>query len=108
MSLKTKNGFGMKPLSAKQLLLAKGRGYIYKRKYPQVVVFTRFISDIDKLERMFGGHHYKHGTGMVWVLSDRARLKHMLKELAPGQSKHFFEDIIKPYLGLGDVHDETM
>lgn len=96
----------MTTLSAKQIVLAKGRGYIYKRKYPQVVVFTRLVTDADRLERAFGGHHYRHGAGIIWVLSSRAGLRKMLSKIAPEQSAHSFESIIGPY--LGGSYDEEM
>lgn len=106
MSSKTGHGLSMVALSAKQIVLAKGRGYIYKRKYPQVVVFTRLVTDADRLERAFGGHHYKHNTGIIWVLSSREGLRNMLKKVSPERSTHFFEDIIEPY--LGENHGKEM
>jgi len=105
-SSRMENGLSMATLSAKQIVLAKGRGYIYKRKYPQVVVFTRAVLDVDRLERAFGGHHYKHGTGIIWVLSSRAGLRSMLRKIAPEQSIHSFESTIEPY--LGGNHDEKV
>lgn len=89
----------MEPISAKQILLERGRGYLYKKKYPQVIIFTRSVMDVDKLIRAFGGNQYKHNTGFIWVLSSKSKLKAMLKEIAPAQSRHHFEDVVKPHLG---------
>lgn len=89
----------MELLSAKQILIERGRGYLYKQKYPQVIIFTRSVMDIDKLIRTFGGHSYKHNTGTVWVLSSKQKLKAMLHKIAPTVSQHHFEDIIIPHLG---------
>lgn len=85
--------------TAKTILLAKGRGYLYRQRYPQVIVFSRSLTDIDKLKAEYGGNHYKHNTGYVWVLCNRADLRSMLELIEPCHSKHGFERLIEPYLG---------
>lgn len=85
----------MTNLTAKEILLSRGRGYLYKGKYPQVVVFTRAVLDVDKLEQEFGGHHYNHNTGYIWVLSNRYEQQRMLDVLGSTRSDHGFEDIVR-------------
>jgi hypothetical protein len=89
----------MEPTSAKQILLERGHGYLYKKKYPQVIVFTRSVVDIDKLERAFGGNHHKHNSGIIWILCNKQKLRAMLQKIAPTRSHHEFEAVIEPYLG---------
>lgn len=89
----------MEQPSAKQILITHGRGYLYKQKYPQVVVFTKSVMDVDKLMRTYGGNCYKHRSGMIWMVSSKKRLREMLKMIAPTRSAHNFEDVICPFLG---------
>lgn len=89
----------MTQLSAKQLVLERGRGYLYKGKYPQLVIFTRSKTDIDRLIRTYGGNSYKHNSGMIWMLSRRQGLKQLLLSIAGTPSKHGFEKLFKGHLG---------
>lgn len=81
-----------------QIVCAKARGYLYHGKYPQVCVFTKYISELDHLVTAFGGHYYKHLAGYIWVLSRRSEIATMMTKVKPWlPSCHGFENI------LGDV-----
>lgn len=81
-------------MNAREILLQRGRGYLYKGRYPQIVVFTRAVLDVDKLESCYGGHHYRHKSGFIWLLSDRKSLRACLESLEGVKSRHGFEDIL--------------
>jgi hypothetical protein len=68
---------------ATEIVLAHGRAYLYRAKYPQLVVFTRYVSELDLLVRTFGGHTYKHLAGYVWQLSAKAGLAALLEKVKP-------------------------
>lgn len=84
--------------TAKQILLERGRGYLNRGKYPQIVVFTKSLTEIDKLEAVYGGNHYKHNTGYIWVVSRRENINNILWLLSPNVSANGFEDVVGPYL----------
>jgi hypothetical protein len=84
----------MKP-TAEAIVCDRGRGYLYKGKYPQVVVFTTNELETDKLMSAFGGHAYPHGTGFTWVLSKRSELKTLMVKVKPFlPSRNGFESIL--------------
>lgn len=89
----------MTQLNARQLVLQRGRGYLYRGKYPQIVIFTRSKMDIDRLVRTYGGNSYKHNAGMVWILSRRDSIKLLLNHIAGTPSKHGFEELFRGHLG---------
>ena len=96
----------MSNLTAADIVLERGRGYLYRGKYPQVVVFTRSLTDLDKLKQAFGGHSHEHKRGHVWIISHRDELRSMLEALEPRKSNHEFEDVIGDALcGQKSVHD---
>ena len=84
----------MKYSTAVDIVLKKGRGYLYKKKYPQVVVYTRDVGELDKLKQAFGGHSHGHKNGFVWIVSHRGQLSAMLAQLEGRKSQHDFEEII--------------
>jgi len=57
------------------------RSYIYKGKYPQIVVYTHYTSETDILLREFGGHIYNHRSGFVWILSKQALVAALYSKL---------------------------
>ena len=84
----------MKPI-AEEIVRDRGRGYLYRGKYPQVVVFTTNELETDKLMSAFGGHAYQHGTGFTWVLSKRSELDTLMTKIKPYlPSKYGFESIL--------------
>jgi len=91
--------------TAQHILLSRGRGYLYKQRYPQVVVFSKSLTDIDKLKAAYGGNHYKHNTGYVWMLTSKRELRLLLQTISPCRSSHGFEDVIESYLGGQDGKD---
>lgn len=87
--------------TAEDLVLEKGRGYLYRSRYPQVVVFTNSGTELDKLVQAFGGNTYRHGTGHVWILSKKKDILVMIDKIKPFlPSRNHFEDIF-------DVQRET-
>lgn len=64
-----------------EILLTKARTYAYRGKYLQVIVFSKYLTEIDLLERTFGGHHYVHGTGFNWLLSKREDLVRIVSQV---------------------------
>ena len=85
--------------TAQQIVLERGRGYLYKGKYPQVTIFTKSLVDIYKLKTTYGGNYYKHNTGFVWMITNRYQLRLLLKAISPCRSSHGFEDVVGPYMG---------
>lgn len=85
---------GDRMVTAIDIVLEKGRGYMYKSRYPQVVVFSTSGAEIDKLIQAFGGHSYKHGTGRVWIVSRRAQLSALAEKMRPYQSRHGLESVL--------------
>jgi len=82
--------------TAIEIVIAKARGYLYRGKYPQLIIFTKDVIEIDKLLREFGGNTYRHGTGHVWVLSHRVQLKVLMEKIRPHlPSKHGLESILR-------------
>lgn len=82
-----------------EILCEKARAYVYRGKYPQVVVFTKFVTEYNLLISEFGGGRYRHGTGFVWILSKRSKLRELLEKVKPYlPSKHGFEKVLIEYL----------
>ena len=65
----------------KELLLARGRSYAYRGRYLQIQVFSKYLPEMHALQKAYGGHYYKHGTGFVWVEANRQRLIQIVDEL---------------------------
>jgi len=82
-------------MEAKRILIERGRGYLYKGRYPQLTVFTPRVEEATCLKQAFGGNYYRHGNGVVWVLSRRDALDAVLSAIAPEQSVSGFENIIR-------------
>jgi len=80
--------------NACRIVQERGRAYLYKGKYPQLVVFTKSMVEVDKLIQEFGGHYYKHCTGLVWQLSRRVALAALLEKMKPYPSRYGFESIL--------------
>ena len=59
----------------------RGRVYSTKKGYASLVVFTKELMTLDLLERSFGGAHYVHRSGYIWVLSNRGLLKTLVADL---------------------------
>jgi hypothetical protein len=86
----------MRP-TAETIVRDRGRGYLYKGKYPQIVIFTTNELETDKLMNAFGGHAYQHGTGFTWVLSKRSELEALMVKIKPFlPSKNGFESVLLP------------
>lgn len=82
-----------------EIVCEKARAYVYRNKYPQVVVFTKYITEFDLLMREFKGGRYRHGTGYVWVLAKRGDLYEFLEKMKPYlPSKHGFETVLTKHL----------
>jgi hypothetical protein len=95
-------------MTATGIVIARARGYLYKGKYPQVVVFATDGLELDKLIRAFGGHSYPHGSGFTWVLSKRTELTEFVKQIKPWlPSCHGFENILLPAATIPVVTDGT-
>lgn len=85
----------MVKMTATGIAITKARGYLYRGKYPQVVVFTTEGLEADKLRNEFGGHIYQHGTGFTWVLSKKSELAEFEAKVKPWlPSCHGFESVI--------------
>jgi len=81
--------------SALDILLERGRGYLYRGKYPQIVVFTKSVAVADKLKAEFGGHVYRHSKGYVWMISNRRELAALKTKLGDNtKSCWHFENIL--------------
>ena len=75
----------------------KARGYLTKGKYPRIHVFSRSVTELDRLVREFEGNYYRHGTGHIWVFSGEKAIKDLIIKLdAKGflPSVHSFEDVV--------------
>lgn len=64
-----------------EILLTCGRCYAYRGRYLQVQVFTKYLTEVNHLEKRFGGKHYKHLSGFVWQISSRQKLVQLIDEL---------------------------
>lgn len=86
--------------AAEDILLLKGRTFTYRGKYLQIQVFTKYLTEVSHLEKRWGGHHYKHGTGFVWLIAKREMLLKIVDDLRDGfPSENGFEvPIIQNYL----------
>lgn len=97
----------MRP-TAETIVRDRGRGYLYKSKYPQIVIFTTNELETDKLMSAFGGHSYQHGTGFTWVLSKRSELEALMVKIKPYlPSKYGFENILSSVVMVQAVTAET-
>jgi len=84
-----------------RIVIERARAYAYKDKYPQVVVFTKSLVEIDRLKSVFGGNDYVHGTGYIWMLSKRALILEMVEKTKPFfPSENGFEDLLRQYLSF--------
>lgn len=63
------------------IILKRCRAYIKRKCYLQLVVFTKWPSEIDLLKTAYGGHSYQHGSGFIWVLSKRDEVVGMMKSV---------------------------
>ena len=71
-----------------EIAISQAHAYLYKQRYPQVSVFTKYLTEAHCLEEEFGGNHYVHGTGFVWVLAQRndvATFHEKMKPYLPSQ-----------------------
>lgn len=66
---------------AAQVIAERGRLYKSRRGYVSLVVFSTEITTLDLLERCFGGGHYKHRAGYIWVASRRGILRTIISDL---------------------------
>lgn len=86
--------------TAEDILLTKGRTFTYRGKYLQIQVFTKYLTEVNHLETRWGGHHYKHGTGFIWLIAKRQMLLQIVDDLRDRfPSENGFElPIIRNYL----------
>ncbi len=78
------------------LILTKGRLYRTKRcRHLSLVVFTKNVVEIDALKRAFGGNHYPHLVGWVWILGKREDLAEVGKALTPLEDGHRLEELTR-------------
>lgn len=78
-----------------EIILARARTYAYRARYLQVQVFTKYVTETDLLIQTYGGHSYKHGTGFIWMLSNREaviKLVRAVEDRLP--SENGFENLI--------------
>lgn len=81
--------------TAAGIVWERGRAYLYKGKYPQLIVFTTSKTELDDLKQAFGGHSYAHGSGFIWVLSKRKELATLMQKMKPFlPSKNGFENVL--------------
>ena len=74
---------------AVKIVVARGKAYKYKNcNHVSVVVFSRSLTEIDKLIRSFGGNWYKHLGGFLWVLGKKEDQTRMMSLVLP----HIDED----------------
>jgi len=81
--------------NAEDILLQRCRSYIYRKRYFQLQVFSKWFTEVELLTAHYNGHWYKHGSGYVWMLTKRndiIRLVITLQSSFPSESK--FEDKI--------------
>lgn len=81
--------------NAPDILWAKARCYASRPKYPQLIVFSKWKSELDLLVFEYGGNYYKHGSGYVWSTSEHdilIKIVHSLANRLP--SKNGFEKLI--------------
>ncbi len=63
-------------MRALALVLQKARMYKHKKvRHYSIVVFTKNVVEIDCLQRTYGGNHYPHLAGFIWVLGKRKDLE---------------------------------
>jgi hypothetical protein len=67
---------------AAAVVAEKGRVYVTKKGYVSLTLFTSDQMLLDLLERSFGGSHYKHRSGYVWVVSNRTSLASISADIA--------------------------
>jgi hypothetical protein len=77
------------------LLWYRCRSYATRPKYPQLVVFSKWKSELDLLVHYYGGNYYRHGSGFIWSVSKHETLitiVNIMRERFP--SRHEFEKLI--------------
>jgi len=78
-----------------EIVQQHARGYLPKGKYPQVVVFTKYVTELDHLKTTFGGRSYTHGSGFVWILATRKGIAELLIKMKPHlPSRCGFENVV--------------
>ena len=83
---------------AMQIILTRARSHLAQGKYPQVIVFSKTVMDLDKLKRAFKGHSYRHKGGHVWMLTRRCDVQALLEQMGDKVSETGFETQIKEAL----------
>jgi len=79
-----------------QIVCTRARGYLYHNRYPQVIVFSRYLSELDHLVATFGGHYYRHLAGYTWVLSRHEDIIELIGKVKPHlPSKWGFENVLE-------------
>lgn len=78
-----------------ELVRDKGRAYLYKGKYPQLMVFSTSLTDMDRLTTAFGGHYYSHKGGFTWLISKRSEIASLMIKMKPYlPSRYGFELVV--------------
>ena len=55
-----------------EIAAARAKMYFLKRcNHASIRVFTKSITEVDLLRRVFGGEYYKHRSGYYWTLGKR-------------------------------------
>lgn len=66
------------PLGQAAAVVAE-RGRMYQRgKYRSLRVFSRDLEEVELLQSVFGGAHYKHGTGYIWAVGRKAKIDEII------------------------------
>lgn len=71
---------------AARLVAARGRAYLVKhktRRALQVQVFSKDLIELDLLCLVFGGNHYHHLAGRVWMLQRKVDIKRLAEMVEP-------------------------
>jgi len=66
-----------------EIAKCKAHTYLYKGRYPQIVVFTKYLTEVLSLEKEFGGNHYKHGVGFTWMLTRQEIISNFIDKMKP-------------------------
>lgn len=92
---------GRKPapdlLDPYETLHTKAQGYI-RNEYPRVQAFSVHHKELGRVQQAVGGSVHEHGTGYLWVLSDKVRIEFVLGELEKRgllPTKHKFEEKVR-------------
>jgi len=62
------------------ILRDRAKYYEYKGRM-QIHVFSKSSEELRILEAAFGGNHYRHGSGFVWIISKRKTIQTILDRL---------------------------